>query len=209
MPFIKRIFDKTLLCRNEYNYSGLCRPDSCPLSNSRYATIKEENGNCYLYIKTVERNHTPVKMWERIKLPVDYMESLKEIDKNLLYWPEFMIHKCKQRYTVIYQYLLRTKKIKLKQIKNLVTRNKKIDRREAKREEKALKGANIEKIIEKKLLEKLKDGQEINQVSEYVVDENLHKQVDINDIEDIHHVGKRKLNMIMNIEKEKRIKQRQ
>ncbi|CAR27726.1 hypothetical protein ZYGR_0N02120 [Zygosaccharomyces rouxii] len=146
-------------CRNEYNVTGLCNRRSCPLANSKYATVKNVNGRLYLYMKTAERAHTPAKLWERIKLSKNYSKAIEQIDEHLIYWNKFLIYKCKQRLTRLIQVAVTERRMALREEeRHYVGVAPKVKRREENRERKALAAAKIEKTIEKELLDRLKSG---------------------------------------------------
>jgi len=149
---------KATFCRNVYNVTGLCNRVSCPLANSQYATVREEEGVCYLFVKTVERAHTPKYLWEKIKLKKNYAEALLQIQQNLEFWPEHRVNRCKQRLTKLRQMIMRQRKLALRGGPKLVAIKKKTERREAVREAKAETAAKVDLAIEEELLQRLRQG---------------------------------------------------
>ncbi|KAK4940010.1 Protein MAK16 [Elasticomyces elasticus] len=153
-------------CRNEHNLTGFCSRQSCPLANSRYATVRSDRdtGRLYLYLKTPERNHLPSQWWEKIQLPANYEKALAVIDDKLLYWPgqKFLSHKCKQRLTRLTQAAIRERRIAREEERlgeTVVPRlASKVKRREETRERKAESTAKVERAIERELVERLRSG---------------------------------------------------
>ena len=155
--------DKTTFCQHPYSVTGLCNRTSCPLANSLYATLREDNGKVYLCMKTVERAHSPKNLWEKVLLSRNYAKALAQIDEHLQYFPKALLHRNKQRLTKVHQYLLRMRKLKLKELaghkaKIVQAPTRKIKQRESRREQKALVAAKITQKVEQELVNRLANG---------------------------------------------------
>lgn len=145
------------LCRNVYNVTGICNEFSCPLANTKYATIRCVGEEMFLFIKEPERCNTPKHMYEKILLSKNYDEALKQIESNLEFWDKEVIHKCKQRMTKLTEYLERLELSK-NETAELAVRKTKMNRREKIRALKALNSINFEKEIDDELMERLRSG---------------------------------------------------
>ena len=158
--------------------TGLCNRNSCPLSNSRYATVYENKGICYLKIKTPERAHTPKLLWESIKLDPSYNKALEQIEKELEFFPKFLKHKCKQRFTRLRQVLVKSRKMKLEGSEEYQIVSRKAEKREKRRLVKAEKSAVIESHIAQELLKNLKEGKydDIYNINKNIRDKIMEKE---------------------------------
>lgn len=108
-------------------------------------------------MKTAERAHTPKDLWESIKLDPSYNKALEQIDNELQYWPKFLVHKCKQRFTRLRQILVKRRKIKLEGSAEYRVVSHKAEKRERTRLKKVMKSAMIENQIRNGLLQNLSE----------------------------------------------------
>lgn len=110
--------------------------------------------------KTVERAHTPAKMWEKIRLDSNFEKAIGQIEKELEHWPMFLQAKCKLRLAKTLEYLRRMRKIAKDEVNQpvLTVKAKKVVKREASREARAKKVAQLENVIERELVERLQKG---------------------------------------------------
>ena len=109
-------------------------------------------------MKTIERAHTPAKLWQKVRLASSYAKALQQVDEHLAHFPKFLAHKNKQRLTKITQYLIRARRLALRPKPTLVPLATRTEQRERRREAKAEQAARLETSIEQELLQRLRSG---------------------------------------------------
>jgi len=80
---------------------------------------------------------------------------MSQIDENLQYWPEMMVHRLKQRLTKITQYLIRMRKLKNKLGPEIIGIKQKEERRDKSRRKDAEGAAKLDNAIKQELLSRL------------------------------------------------------
>lgn len=151
--------DTKNFCTNVYNVTGLCNRGSCPLANSNYATVIEDQGSLFLCVKTAERCHTPREQWERLKLSKSLRESISQINEaTKVGIAAYLTQKCRLRLKRWREVLQRMRREALTQKTKVVPVKRKTERREAIRERKAEIAARLDNAIEQELLNRLSKG---------------------------------------------------
>lgn len=146
------------LCKNANNVTGYCNRSSCPLANSKYATVREFKGRLYLMMKEPERAHKPGILYEKVELSQDYDAAAKQISAELKRWKPWIVHKCKQRLTKLAEYLERKEHLEEMGRPAYIKKNRKMERQDRAREKKAATAAKIEKAVQEEVLERYRAG---------------------------------------------------
>lgn len=154
----KKKANEDYLCRNKNNVTGLCNSFSCPLANTKYATVRCEGEELFLYVKEPERIYKPNEEFEKIKLSKNYEEGLAQIEKELEFFNEKLIHKCKQRHTKLTEYLERLEYFKEHGRTEYMVRKRKMNKKEKLAALQCLEDLDFEKEIGEELMMRLESG---------------------------------------------------
>uniref|UniRef100_A0A7S0VWZ0 Ribosomal eL28/Mak16 domain-containing protein n=1 Tax=Hemiselmis tepida TaxID=464990 RepID=A0A7S0VWZ0_9CRYP len=106
-------------CKHEFNITGLCSRQSCPLANSKYATIIQQEGIFFLVQKDEKNLNFPNKIWKKIALSRNFGKAIQEINLNLAFWPKFFLYFAKLKLTRLTQIFLRFRINELKKNKRI------------------------------------------------------------------------------------------
>ncbi len=149
-----------IMCSHKFNVNGVCDRKCCALSNAEYATILEKDGKLILHVKAVERAYQPSTLWDKIDLPMNKEEARTVIAKECGHLDQFMLDKLAMRADRLIEMLHRMRKLKSQQLTapKMIAIKKKTERREARRQTKALSAAKVETGLKKALLEQLHKG---------------------------------------------------
>mmetsp|Transcript_33792 Transcript_33792/g.85445 ORF Transcript_33792/g.85445 Transcript_33792/m.85445 type:complete len:140 (+) Transcript_33792:1462-1881(+) len=109
-------------CKHELNVTGLCSKQSCPLANSRYATIIQQEGVFFLIQKDQRNLNFPNKIWKKIPLSRNFGKALQEININLAFWPKFFLYFVKFKLTKLTQIFIRYRINELKKNKRILSK---------------------------------------------------------------------------------------
>lgn len=139
------------------NVDGQCQFLYCPLANSQYACVTEEDGLIYLNMKTAERKHLPNKWWEKIPIPKINGEEM--IEEKLKYFvDEKLLKRNIERYHRLQEVIDRIRILRTESRSRLVAWDSRVERRIRNREKKAVIAAQLNDKIENELLNRLEMG---------------------------------------------------
>mmetsp|Transcript_9770 Transcript_9770/g.19000 ORF Transcript_9770/g.19000 Transcript_9770/m.19000 type:complete len:217 (-) Transcript_9770:531-1181(-) len=144
-------------CTHKFNITGLCSKQSCPLANSKYATIIQKQGVFFLIKKNKKNLSFPNKIWKKIPLSRNFGKAIQEINLNLALWPKFFLYFTKFKLTKLTQVFIRFRISELKKPSEFYRNKKLIPYYEKNTREKAFQ-IEIEKNIETELLNRLNLG---------------------------------------------------
>mmetsp|Transcript_11548 Transcript_11548/g.22178 ORF Transcript_11548/g.22178 Transcript_11548/m.22178 type:complete len:206 (-) Transcript_11548:539-1156(-) len=144
-------------CYSKINTSFLCKKFLCPLINENYAALVEDNGNIYLWIKSLSKNNANNYLWNKYKLSANFLVAKEQIEIILYKWPSYFFYFLKIRLRILFHYLIKIQTVKNKNF-NKYTLIKKEVRNISKISQYIKNKFNIYKMIIKELKLRLHKG---------------------------------------------------